>query len=242
MRDFIDEEGLETLEGLEGAHAFNKWMYESIAPYCQGEILEIGSGIGNITSFFVAGEQKITASDLRPHYLTKLQEKFHEQNIGCVRIDAVLENFEKTYIDHLGKYDTIFALNVVEHIENDHLALQNLSTLLKPGGRLIILVPAYQGLFNSFDHHLGHFRRYTKSSLSNVMTKCGLSVERSFYFNFIGIFGWFTSGKMTRQKTIPKGHIKIYNFLVPIFKVMDKIILRQAGLSVICVARKTKSL
>lgn len=238
MDDLLDPEGQETLEGLEGALAFNRWMYESIAPYCQGEILEIGSGIGNITSFFVASKQKITASDLRPHYLEKLNEKFKGQGVPCVRIDAILENFTVEYKDQINKYDTIFALNVIEHIENDKLAIHNLSKLLKPGGRLIILVPAYQGLFNSFDRYLGHYRRYTAHSLSKVLVDAGASVEKSFYFNFTGILGWFTSGKMTRKKTIPKAHIKLYNFLVPVFKVMDKVILRKAGLSVISVAKK----
>jgi SAM-dependent methyltransferase len=240
MEDYLDPEGQETLEGLENAHSFNQWMYESIAPYCKGEILEIGSGIGNITSFFVASKQKITASDLRPHYLTKLKEKFNER-IDCVRLDAVLLDFGKEYKTHLKKYDTIFALNVVEHIENDHLAIKNLCALLKPEGRLIILVPAYQSLYNSFDLHLGHFRRYSKDRLAEVIASSGLSVEKSFYFNFIGIFGWFFSGKMSQKKTIPKSHIKLYNLLVPLFRLADKFVVNKAGLSVICIAHKNKA-
>lgn len=238
MEAIKDPEGEETLEGLEGAHAFNRWIYQSIEPYCKGEILEIGSGIGNITSFFVSAQQHVTASDLRPHYLERLKAKFPERHFSCITLDAASNNFAGDYSAYFGKYDTVFALNVVEHIENDKEAIRNLSLLIKPGGKLIILVPAYQKLYNSFDLHLGHFRRYTKKTLSEAITQSGLVLYKSFYFNFAGIAGWFLSSRITPKKVIPQTHIKIYNFLVPIFKLMDLIVLRKAGLSVICIAHK----
>ena len=71
-----DPYGQSTLESLAGADNFNKWMFESIRPYCHGRILEIGSGIGNISNFFVRNGYTIMPSDYQESYCGTLKEKF----------------------------------------------------------------------------------------------------------------------------------------------------------------------
>ncbi|MFL5730278.1 MAG: class I SAM-dependent methyltransferase, partial [Cytophagaceae bacterium] len=63
-----DEIGIETLDVISSADKFNKWTYETIQPYCKGEILEIGSGIGNISKYFLESGAAITLSDIRINY------------------------------------------------------------------------------------------------------------------------------------------------------------------------------
>jgi hypothetical protein len=65
-----------------------------------------------------------------------------------------------------------------------------------------------------------------------------LEVVHHQYFNFIGIFGWWFSGNILRKKTIPDGQMKLYNTLVPIFKIVDKVMFNKMGLSVISVGMK----
>ncbi len=72
----VDREGWDTLDAIAGADNFNKWMYETIKPYCIGNILEIGSGIGNISEFFLESNADITLSDIRPVYCNVLKQKF----------------------------------------------------------------------------------------------------------------------------------------------------------------------
>ena len=110
--------------------------------------------------------------------------------------------------------------------------------MLKPGGKLIILVPAYQALYNQFDKELFHYRRYTTSSLSDVFKKAGIPIEKKFYFNAAGILGWYVSGKIQKNKTIPKGQMGLYNKLVPLFKIADQILMNSMGLSAVCVGKK----
>jgi 2-polyprenyl-3-methyl-5-hydroxy-6-metoxy-1,4-benzoquinol methylase len=231
----IDQEGLEILSVIEKADRFNEWMYRTIAPHCKGKILEIGSGIGNISQFFIADKQEIVLSDLRDNYCDILRNKF---NNPVMKMDLVHPDFDNEYAGAIGTFDTLFALNVVEHIKDDLLAIGNCKKLLKPGGTLIILVPAYQFLFNNFDVELEHFRRYTQKSLKAVIVKNNLRITKLFSFNFIGIFGWFVSGKILREKSIPEGQMSLFNKLVPICKIADFLTFNQMGLSVICIATK----
>ena len=234
----IDTEGLETLSAIESADKLNEWIYDTIEPYCKGKILEVGSGIGNISAYFMKNNKDITLSDIRDNYCEILKKKF--ANNTTVQFDLTDPNFDTIMSAHLEQYDTVFALNVVEHIENDYLAISNANKLLKPGGHLVILVPAYQVLYNRFDTELEHYRRYTTTNLKERFAKNNIQVIHSQYFNFAGIAGWFVSGKLQKNKIIPAGQIKLYNFLVPIFKIIDKVIFKSIGLSAICVGKKSK--
>lgn len=81
------------------------------------------------------------------------------------------------------KFDLVCLLDVVEHIEDDQSALNALKALLKPGGRVVITVPAYQWMFGKHDVLLHHHRRYSKEALEAVVAPSGLEIERLSHFN-----------------------------------------------------------
>lgn len=81
------------------------------------------------------------------------------------------------------RYDLIGLFDVLEHVEKDQEALIALGQRLKPTGRLVVTVPAFQWLWSKHDERHHHFRRYTRLSLQAVVNEAGLSVEHSFYFN-----------------------------------------------------------
>ena len=221
----IDEEGLETLNAIANANLFNEWMY---------------SGIGNISAYFLKNNSAITLSDLRDNYLDILKEKFnvYPSLKGFIKLDLVDENFDHRFRDLLGTFDTVYALNVIEHINDDTKAIANCKKLLKENGTMVILVPAYQQLFNRFDKELEHYRRYTKPTLNKLMIKNNLNIIRTNYFNLAGIPAWFLFGRLLQKKTIEGGQMSLYNKLVPLFKFADRLVFNQIGLSVICIAKK----
>jgi 2-polyprenyl-3-methyl-5-hydroxy-6-metoxy-1,4-benzoquinol methylase len=236
MHKEVDEEGHLTLDVISKADRFNRWMFDTISPFCKGNILEIGSGIGNISQFFIAEDRQFTLSDLRKNYCSILSDKFPSNRV--IQINLIEEKFEETYSDYLETFDSIFALNVVEHIQDDQLAIQNCKKLLKPKGILIVLVPAYQFLYNELDKSLDHFRRYNRASLNAIIHKNNLTLVKSFHFNFVGILGWFVSGKILKNKRIPEGQMGLYNSLIPFIKVIDFLVLNKMGLSVISISKK----
>jgi len=235
-----DLTGEATLDIIAKADKFNKWMYNTIKPFCRGKILEIGSGTGNISPFFMEDFQQIMLSDIRKDYCDNLRRKFGNcpSVLGIEVLDLIDSDFETRFSGHLGKYDTVFALNVLEHISDDVQALNNCYKLLAKGGQAVILVPSYRRLYNPLDRNLGHYRRYTKSSLSTIFAHAGFQVIHKQYFNFTGIFGWYFSGNILKKKIIPGNQMSFYNFLVPAIKFLDKIVLNRAGLSTIIVGKK----
>jgi SAM-dependent methyltransferase len=238
-----DPEGLATLDAIARADNFNSWMFSELRPYLTDQVLEIGSGIGNISEYLLSTQQHVTLSDLNQAYCHTLKLKFkHRPNLKAViQMDVEAPQFETTYAEYLGQFACIIATNVVEHLKNDRQALQNLYRLLAPGGRLIILVPAYNGLFNRFDRELKHYRRYTRYTLSKLFRKSGLVVEKSSYFNLAGIPGWFIFGSLFKHKLIAPGLMSTYDKLVPVFKKLDQAASGSAGLSVYAVGRKNMS-
>jgi 2-polyprenyl-3-methyl-5-hydroxy-6-metoxy-1,4-benzoquinol methylase len=238
--DGEDPIGEKTLEAIANADKFNKWMYDTVSPYVKGHLLEIGSGIGNVSQHFLINGTTLTLTDLRQNYCDLLQEKFKNYPTlkGILKINLTHPEFEKEYAHLLGTYDSIVACNVVEHIKDDQLALDNCYKLLSKGGHVIILVPSYQWLFNKFDVGLEHFRRYTVSKLVGVIKKANFEIVHKQYFNAVGIAGWFVTGSILKKESIPEGQMGLYNKLVPIIKVIDKVVFNQFGLSSIAVGRK----
>jgi len=232
--------GEATLDVIATADKFNRWMYHTIKPFCTGRIFEIGSGTGNISRYFIEDRQQIMLSDFREAYCQNLSATFGNNSnvLGIEVLDLIDPGFDAKFARHLGKFDTVFALNVVEHISDDELALNNCYKLLAKGGHVVILVPSYQNLYNTFDSELGHFRRYTKSSLSRVFSKTEFQIIHKQYFNFTGIFGWYFNGAILKKKVIPGNQMKIYNALLPAIKIIDRAVLNLAGLSTILVGRK----
>lgn len=236
----VDPMGFETLERFAEADNFNRWLFETIEPFCAGHILEAGSGIGNVTHLFLEKNFLLTGSDVNPEYCSVLRQKFgHYPNLkGIKELDLADISIEKTSPELIDQFDTIVALNVIEHIQDDRLAIHNCKKLLRQNGILIILVPAYQIIYNSFDEELGHYTRYTSDSLREMIEEQGFEVIHKQYFNSIGLFGWIINGSIFRRKLIPRSQLQLFDRLVPVVKFIDKITLNSFGLSVIEVARE----
>ena len=230
-----DPVGLHTLEVIAKAGRFNKWMYDQFRDQLKGEILEIGSGIGNISQLVIEEGRFITLSDYNDEYCESLRKKFpqHTNVREVIKIDLLDPDFENKYSIYKEKFDSIFLLNVIEHIEDDLTAVKNCNYLLKRGGHLILLAPAYAWLYCTFDKQLGHYRRYSLKQLKELLRKGTFSILKGDYFNFAGIAGWFLFGKIMNKKMLGSGEMSAFNKIVPLAKAVDKILGRSTGLSII---------
>jgi 2-polyprenyl-3-methyl-5-hydroxy-6-metoxy-1,4-benzoquinol methylase len=233
--------GKKTLEIFGKATHFNHWLYKSFSPYCKGNILEIGSGTGNISRLLLQQGNAVTLSDINPDYCHRLASVFENEVTlqGVFQFDLSDPDFISKYPQFQNQFDTIVGLNVVEHIKDDQMVIRNASKLLRYKGRIIILVPAFQGLYNSFDHSLGHYRRYTRKKLVMLLQSEGLELIGSKYFNVAGIAGWWFFGSLLNRNIIPAISLKIFDIMVPLLKTLDWICFRKIGLSVVAIAEKT---
>jgi SAM-dependent methyltransferase len=232
-----DASGVRTLEIVSEAPRYNAWMYETIAPWIGRRVLEVGSGIGNMSEQLLRGNpEHLVLTDIDPWYQAQVRSRFGSRTE--VRVEG-LELPDPSVAARFGKdrLDTIVALNVVEHIEHDVEAVRSMAAALTPGGRVVILVPAMQVLYGEMDRELGHFRRYSKRSLVRVLTLAGLDVERLMWFSRFSTLGWWFNGRVRRQRFIPVRQIRLLDAIVPVLR-MERYLPLPFGLSLIAVGTR----
>ena len=83
---------------------------------------------------------------------------------------------------------------------------------------LVILVPALPALFGTLDTALGHYRRYSRRTLGASFAKAGLRLRAMFWYNRIGVFGWWWNGRVRKVDRIPVGQLRAFDRLVPVLR------------------------
>jgi hypothetical protein len=122
----------------------------------------------------------------------------------------------------------------MEHVDDDAGSLVAIRELLSPGGRLVLLVPALPALYGTIDRALGHHRRYTRKNLSALIARTGFRVAHIEYFNLAGVPGWWFAGRVLHRKLIPAGSLKLYDALVPLFR-LERLLPWRVGQSLIAI-------
>ena len=225
-----------TLTRMARLEPYNRWLVSRFEHAIGRRVLEIGAGFGNITRH-LKGREFIVASDLDPVALEHLKGVFRDD--PSVRIASYrfpLDGSAREEVRALG-VDTIVCLNVLEHIEDDRTTLANLKEALSPGGRLVLLVPAFARLFGTLDEHLHHFRRYEKAELEQKIRGAGFELEDLRFVNRPGIFGWWLNGRVLRRRVLPRGQLMAFKFLMPLLK-REEVEPPSSGLSLLAIARK----
>lgn len=216
---------------------YNRWIYNNIKDFIGDNILEVGAGIGNITDFIIF-KQKLTLIDINPDYINYLQEKYaflDKSNFSVYHVD--IQDIQSSPLQGK-KFDTVICLNILEHLGNDRLAVENMTSLLLPGGKLIILIPALKSLYGSMDISFEHRRRYNKKDLKMLIRDRNLKIVRLYYMNFLGLLGWFFNGRILKKKALPENQTKLFDKLVPLMGITEKLIKPPWGQSLILVAQK----
>ena len=227
--------GTKTLEVLEGANDYNAWIGESISPFLSAPLLEVGAGIGNISKFFLHNEP-FYISDTDKDLVNFLKEKFAKKS----SVKVISLNVENSPAKNLqGKFASIVAINVLEHIEEDIRSLKNMKIMLKKKGKLILLVPAKKRAYTRLDKSLGHFRRYEKKELQEKIIHAGFVIEKIYFFNFLGIFTWVLRDKISQTHThLSPRHISLFDKIVKVLKIIERCIPIPIGISLVVVAKK----
>jgi len=227
-----DSIGKKTLEGFVAAENYNRWLASRVLPHMRGkEILEIGCGLGNI-SRIISEKYTLTCVDIRKDYTDKVTADLGARTV-CVDL-AQQKAFDN-------EFDGAVSLNVLEHIEDEQAALENIFKALRPGGRFAVLVPAFNWLYGSVDKAIFHQRRYTRSRLKKTVQSAGFEVEKTFYFNAFGIPGWFWQNHIRKRELLPEGQLTLFSRLVPILKVLDIPFRPVLGISVVAWAVKPET-
>jgi SAM-dependent methyltransferase len=229
-----DEYGSSILSGLKHARRLNFWIGKTLRPFIGDRVLEVGAGIATLTNQFIPREHYV-AADTNPQCLRYLQSfSFGKPYLHVLHINpSEAEHFEGLQ----EKFDTALVVNVLDRAADDQMVLQNIWSILEPGGRAVVFVSQHPGLFGELDKALGRRERYTRAKLEQSLTAAGFEVEQMFDFNRFSVPGWWLNGKLLRTNKISRLQLKAVDVVMPLVSRMDKLY-PWKGLSLIGIAKK----
>jgi len=231
-----DTAGLRTLRIMEGAGKYNEWLFQQCAPFLGQRVLEMGSGLGNITHFLLDREEVLATDISRGHLRVLEREMGSFENVTVHYLDFT-DVPEARRLATERKIDSILSMNVLEHILDDRAALANAFRILVPGGRLVLLVPAHGWLYSPMDKHLQHHRRYDPAALRGLLREAGFKVSHERKLNVLGAMGWFVNGRILGRRLIPSRQLRLFDIVVKLLD-FEKKLKPNFGLSVLFVAEK----
>jgi SAM-dependent methyltransferase len=199
--------------------------------YLQGEVLEVGAGIGaNTVAYASLSHTRWTCLEPDPRLAARIP--VHEVP-QCEVIVGKLPD-----IPTERHFDTILYLDVLEHIEDDRAELLQAASHLRPNGTLCVLSPAHPWLYSPFDRAIGHHRRYAKRTLESIGPP-GLNRELTIYLDSVGMLASLGNRLFLRSASPTPWQIWLWDrVMVPVSRLLDPIVLHRLGKSVLAVWRR----
>lgn len=224
----------EVLEDLVEARNYRRWLVDQALPHLGNNPLEIGSGLGHYAADWAAsGVPRLTTSEADSDRLVQLRSRFANSSVVSVRELSIP-------ISENAEYSAVVAYNLLEHIPDDRAALRAFGQLLRPGGCIVLVVPAFPSAMGEFDRAIGHQRRYRLKDLRRIAEQAGFSVETLRYVNCVGLLAWYVVVKGLKGR--PKGGVVLTIYdraVVPWLRKAESRWAPPFGQSLFLVARKS---
>jgi hypothetical protein len=225
------------LELFQYAARWKAYYASLLRPFIVGDVLEVGAGLGATSRVLCDGGQR-SWTCLEP------DAELHRQLESSLKTRplptsgrAVLGTLAA--LPSLDRFDTILYIDVLEHIADDRAELAGSAARLRAGGHVVVLAPAHQALYSPFDTAIGHFRRYSKTSLLAAAPP-SLRPVAAYYLDALGVAVSFANRALLRASSPTHGQIRFWDrVLVPISRVIDPMLAHTVGKSVVVIWRRS---
>ena len=227
------------LEALASLKRYQSWIVETFQPYLSGRTIEFGAGIGNISVRLTEHVAHLDLVEPSANLAVPLAERFAgDKNVAV--FSQPLEARLPEIADQT--YDCVVLVNVLEHIEDDAAALAGFWRILKPGGHLLLFVPAMKFLYSDLDAAVGHFRRYQRPQLDERVAQAGFNIVRSRYFDIIGVAPWWLLNTVMGSTGFNPLLVGIYDALfTPLTRGLESLVAPPFGKNILLVARRPEN-
>lgn len=235
-----DRYAAEDLETMQEARRYTNHVFGLVREFIGSRVLEVGAGIGTITSRLVEIADVVVGIEPNPNCVARIQELMGDNPRFTLR-SCHFEECDAAELASL-HFDSVLCVNVLEHIADDVATLKKFSEVLIPGGRVAVFVPAIQAAYGPLDAELGHHRRYSKSTLATAFRKAGLELLRLRYTNPIGLAGWMYNAHISKTTAHSAMQVKLFETLIaPWALPLERLVPPPIGLSLVAVGRKTSN-
>lgn len=223
------------LELFAVAQNWKNYVNHLIRDYIKGNVLEVGAGIGkNTLTLCSTYHDKWLCLEPDEQLFEALKNSINIHGMhNCYPQNGTIKILTKEQL-----FDSILYLDVLEHIREDKEEIIQVTQHLKNKGHLIILAPAYQFLFTSFDAAIGHYRRYDKQNILRILPD-SIKVIKLIYLDCVGLLASL-GNKLILQKSQPTlQQIKLWDeLMVPASKILDAMLGYQLGKSILLIGEK----
>ncbi|MDQ3605142.1 MAG: class I SAM-dependent methyltransferase [Gemmatimonadota bacterium] len=226
------------LDSLAEAENYYRWILNNFAHCLNGRIVEVGAGIGTFAERMLseAPESEFLLIEPADNNFPLLRHRF----ANSPRVRIVHGYLDEGIPD--GSADTIVAVNVMEHIQDDEAFLRAAHRCLSPNGNLLLFVPALPQIFGTLDQAFEHFRRYTRPGVVSLLRGAGFRIARADYVNLPGALAWWLSGKVFRRRTVTRRDVRLYDrWVIPWVSAIERRWSPPFGQSLLVIATRTES-
>lgn len=220
--------GRDNLEAMKNATRYNDFLLGLIRKYSVGSrALDHGAGAGTFAVPINNGDMSVLC--MEPD--AGLRAELAQSGLDAA---ASLEDIAD------GSVDYAYTLNVLEHIKDDREAITDLYRCLKPGGRLLVYVPAFRILYSQMDDHVGHFRRYRRKPLVHLLRSVGFDVNKAYYVDSLGFLATLVYKLVgDRSGSVSSGSVAFYDSMIfPLSRIIDFLAVGSFGKNLAVVATK----
>jgi SAM-dependent methyltransferase len=193
---------------LSGAENYRNALVREFSRHFFDNVLEVGSGIGQITGELLKNRAITRLVSIEPHpgFYAKLGELFPGHAIIHGTIDDLKGDED---------WNTVVSINVLEHIADDERELKSYHRqLAKKNGTLCLFVPARPEIYAPIDRDFGHFRRYTRPELRGKLERAGFQILRLRYYNLAGYFAWWLNFCLLRKRRFNAGAVRAFDRII----------------------------
>ncbi|MBN2425559.1 MAG: methyltransferase domain-containing protein [Calditrichaceae bacterium] len=230
----------EDLEAMSHAYKYREWVLSKIEPVIGDHVVEVGGGIGDFSEMFLHRSIKsLTIVEPSEDMCGKLNARL--TGYDNVKIN-IINGFFGDNLSNLPKQtDTVLYINTLEHIEDYQAEINYMHKALLPGGHIGIFVPALSWLYGNFDKEVGHYRRFNKRELDEVVKRSGFTIIKSYYMDCLGVPLWWLQYRLLKRKDLKSYQVILYDKLfVPVNRFLENIITPPFGKNLLLLAKKNK--